>query len=227
MKLIESNPGLVELLPYMLSYFMTLHSENENNMKCSILIVCYLNAILKSKYFFVEPYLHQIIILLVSLVFGSGDNNRNLGHLIQIKYFSLILIKKIIKEYEVKYPTLIFQILDIYKENLSITNINSLMTCFGSIEGIKFLGPLYRQKLLEKEIEIKGIVELYKKYKNNKEISEGVKLMNLDVDYDNVEEDRIKYKFNEICNIDDINLTYDDNKRIVCLFKSYKSLFNK
>ena len=70
LNVIETEPGVVELLPYIIEFLMSnlTHKQYIKEAKVHMVILHYVDAILKNPYFYLEPYLHQLVTLLLSLI---------------------------------------------------------------------------------------------------------------------------------------------------------------
>lgn len=70
LNVIETEPGVVELLPYIIEFLMAnlTHKQYIKEAKVHMVILHYVDAILKNPYFYLEPYLHQLVTLLLSLI---------------------------------------------------------------------------------------------------------------------------------------------------------------
>ena len=100
-----------------------------------MLILTYINSILKNPFFYLEPYVHQIATLILSLLL-SENNNYLIELVIHVKDYAVQLLKILYLRYEMKYPNFMNQLLDVFKDNvLSIKNDKvSYLTSYGAIK---------------------------------------------------------------------------------------------
>jgi hypothetical protein len=105
-----------------------------------MLVLTYIKAILKNPYFYIEPYLHQILTLILSLLLMDYNNSATLDLVIYVKDYAVDLLKELFVRYEIKYPSFKIQLLQIFKDNL---DKQSLFNVYGAIKGINALGPAY------------------------------------------------------------------------------------
>ncbi len=170
--IIKGNPGVVELVPYIINFLMTSFESDPSNIKLSHCILHYINSIVLNKHFNIEPYLHQILALLLSFILFDNDNSSNnnniiinnsntiflLDPLIRLKFFAIKVLKQIIDKNKIKYHNLEFQLANVFSDNLNL-NLNNknnkegktikYMTVFGAIEGMKMIGPILTAKSFE------------------------------------------------------------------------------
>jgi hypothetical protein len=105
-----------------------------------MLVLTYIKAILKNPYFYIEPYLHQILTLILSLLLMDYNNSATLDLVIYVKDYAVDLLKELFVRYEIKYPSFKIQLLQIFKDNL---DKQSFFNVYGAIKGINALGPAY------------------------------------------------------------------------------------
>ena len=208
MQVIKTSPGVVELLPYIIEFLMN-YLENLNEPKVYMAILYYIYAIIENKFFFIEPYLHQIFILLLSFILIEIEKLNYLDCIIKVKIFSIKILRQLIKEYEVKYNNLPFQLFEIFFNNISISE-NKSLCIFGAIQGIIMLGPIFISKLF-KSNKGKEIQNFVKEIENDQEVIDNVK--NLFVKNDYIPEIKASNsKEEQISNID-VFFQNDINKR--------------
>lgn len=99
-----------------------------------VVVLAHIKAILLNPYFYLEPYIHQIITLVLSVILME-NNNSVVDLMIQIKDFAIQLLKLIFIKYEIKYPNFINQLLNIFKDNL-VPNKNNpkYLSVYGAIK---------------------------------------------------------------------------------------------
>lgn len=96
LNVIESEPGVVELLPYILEFLMNNLSNKQyiKDPKVHMVILHYINAILNNSYFYLEPYVHQLVTLILSLILMENtDTVVDLA--ISVKDYAIKLLKTI------------------------------------------------------------------------------------------------------------------------------------
>ena len=150
--IIKTNPGVVELVPYIINFLMNNFENFPDDIKICHCELHYINAIINNKSFFLEPYLHQILIILLSFILY--DTNKNniiyLDPIIRFKYYAIKTLEQIIYKYFIKYHELQFQIVQIFMENIFFDE-NNYLRSFGAMEGLKMLGPVFTKKVFEKK----------------------------------------------------------------------------
>ena len=135
---LQTEPGLVELLPYILEFLMINfnNKQNLNEPKILIIIVKALKSIILNPYLNLSPYLHQIISLLMSIVL-LGVEKVFTEDLVKIKMDSSFLIMIIYKKIEFLYPEFIKQLMLLVDKCLIINTDNPrLVSIFGAINVI-------------------------------------------------------------------------------------------
>ena len=65
-EIIKTNPGVVELVPYIINFLMNYFEHFSSNIKICYCILHYINSLITNQSFFLEPYLHQILIIIIS-----------------------------------------------------------------------------------------------------------------------------------------------------------------
>ena len=100
LNVIENEPGVVELIPYIVEFLMNNLSNKQyvNDPKVHLLLLNYVDAILKNSYFYLEPYLHQIVTLVLSLILL--ENNSDLVDTsVAVKNYAVNVLKIIFRMY--------------------------------------------------------------------------------------------------------------------------------
>jgi hypothetical protein len=227
---VRTSPGVVELLPYIIEFLMK-NIVDCANPKIYLIIGYYINAIIKNEYFFIEPYLHQIITLLLTLILIDPQNENFVDILIKIKLFSVKMLKLIIMKYQVKYPNLSHQLCVVFMDNINVNSSNMVM--FGGIEGIIMLGPVYAEKAIQNK---KGnIIEqrITSFSTKNKQFIENEKKIIIK-DFNNIDEDIDKknemisnfdmFNNGDIINRNDKNIVSLEVKEMICISKAYNTI---
>jgi hypothetical protein len=96
LNVIETEPGVVELLPYIIEFLMSNLTNKQyiKEAKVHMVILHYVDAILKNPYFYLEPYLHQLVTLLLSLILM--ENSGGLIELsINVKDYAINIMKNL------------------------------------------------------------------------------------------------------------------------------------
>ena len=102
--------------------------------KVHMISLSYINAILKNPYVYLEPYLHQIITLILTIILLEV-NSPMIELIIKVKDYSVEILRMIFQTSKNKYPKFISQLLSIFKQNIILKN-NSLnyLSCYGAIK---------------------------------------------------------------------------------------------
>jgi len=135
---IENEPGVVEIIPYIIEFLMKNLSNKQyfDQPKVHMISLSYIDAILKNPYFYIEPYLHQIITLILSIILIEVNCNQ-IDLIINVKDFAISILKKIFIKFEIKYPNFIIQLINIFKQNIFPNKNNpNFLTCYGAIKVI-------------------------------------------------------------------------------------------
>ena len=220
LNIIKTSPGVVELLPYILEFFMNFLTEND--CKINMMILLYLNEIIFNKYFFLEPYLHQIIIILLNFILFDANFDKqeiNFESIIKVKLLSIKSLKNLIEKYNFKYTNLEFDIYDILIDNKNLNNNNNIN--FNILECIFMLGPIFLKKFFEEKNIEETIKTIKNKYNNIEDDIKKLYIKNIK------NEEFINIIQNEISNIDDLiqNNNYE-YKQNICLYNTYLKSLN-
>ena len=105
-EIIKTNPGVVELVPYIINFLMN-YEHFSSNTKICYCILHYINSLITNQSFFLEPYLHQILIIIISLILyekekdkdKDNDNLIYLDPIIRVKFYAIKILEKIIFKY--------------------------------------------------------------------------------------------------------------------------------
>lgn len=127
---LKSQPGLVELLPYILEFLMTNFSNKQVNCHSMIisLIVKIIHSIIDNFYFNITPYLHQIVVLLLSIINKNQESPDKFT--LEYKIEASLVVLKIYRKFEFLHTEFIKHLLEIIIKSLNNTKLISL---FGSI----------------------------------------------------------------------------------------------
>lgn len=143
----------MEIVPYIIEFLMKNLANKQyfDQPKVHMISLNYINAILKNPYFYIEPYLHQIVTLILSVILIEVTSSQY-DLIINVKDYAIGILKEIFIKYEVKYPNFITQLINIFKQNVLPKKDNpSFLTCYGAI---KVIYNLYN--LINKELEHLG-----------------------------------------------------------------------
>ena len=221
-EIIKTNPGVVELVPYIINFLMNYFENYSSDIKISYCILHYINSLINNKSFFLEPYLHQILIIIISLILYENDKDKDnliyLDPILRVKFFAIKILEQIIIKYFIKYHDLQFQIVQVFIDNIYFDEKveENYLKIFGAIEGLKMIGPVFTKKAFEKQglIEDKDINKYFEKFlfscKNDKEMNDNLKIINFRIKDFN--EENIKDNNEKFSNIDTI-FKSDFNKR--------------
>lgn len=93
LNVMEREPGVVELLPYIIEFLMGVLANKQyvGDPKVHMIILHYVQAILSNPYFYLEPYIHQIITLLLSLVLME-NNVEVIDMVVEVKDFAVEIL---------------------------------------------------------------------------------------------------------------------------------------
>ena len=231
--IIKTNPGIVELVPYIINFLMDCFAKSPNDIKICHCILHYINSLINNQSFFLEPYLHQILIIISSFILYENDND-NITHLdpiIRFKMYAIKILEQIIFKYYIKYHDLQFQLVQIFMENIIFEGKeeNNYLKIFGAIEALKMIGPVFTKKAFEKQglLEDKNINKNFQKFlfscKNDKEISHN--LNNIIYKTKDFNENNITYnnKNPQFSNIDSFFKEDFIKRKKFALFFSYQS----
>ena len=214
---------------------MTTFENYSFDVKICHCILHFINSIINNKSFFLEPYLHQILIILISLILFENDNNKiiYLDPIIRLKFYAVKILEQIILTYSIKYHELQFQLVQIFMDNINFKdkeNTNYLRI-LGAIEGLKMIGPIFTKKVFEKVgiIAKENINENFKIFieecQNDKEMNIFLKNINFKKDFN---ENELK-TINENPKFSNIDSFYENdfNKRKkLALFFCFQNALN-
>ena len=216
--IIKSNPGIVELVPYIINFLMTTFENYSNDVKICHCILHFINSIINNKSFFLEPYLHQILMLVLSLILYENDKTNiiYLDPIIRLKFYAIKILEQIISTYSIKYHELQFQLVKIFMDNIIFNEKSNYLRIFGAIEGLKMIGPFFAKKVFE-------ILGLYGKENSNKDFEFFMEECKNDKEMNNyIKNINYKKEFNE----NDLK-TNNENPKFSNIDSFFKSDFNK
>ena len=163
-EIIKTNPGMVELVPYIINFLMDYFENFSYDIRICYCILHYINSLINNQSFFLEPYLHQILIIILSLILYENYKNNMiyLDPILKVKFFAINILEQIIFKYSIKYHDLQFQLVQVFMDNIYLDEKfeDNYMKIFGAIEGLKMIGPVFTKKAFEKQ----GLIQ----DKNNK-----------------------------------------------------------
>ena len=151
--IIQSEPGIIHLFPYLLSYILNEgeNIKNINEPKTQMIILYHIKAILTNKYFYVDPYLSQIIRVLLNYILyeSIGIRTLKIPAMIRVKNLSLQCLKIINDLFASRYPSLTKDIVYMLSSNI-IPNIKNpkYLTSYGAIRGLNILGISYVKQFI-------------------------------------------------------------------------------
>ena len=199
---------------------MTYFENYSTDVKICHCILHFINSIINNKSFFLEPYLHQILMLIISLILYENDKSNMiyLDPIIRLKFYAIKILEQIIMTYSIKYHELQFQLVQIFMENIDFKENDKInyLRIFGAVEGLKMIGPIFTKKVFEKlgivgkENNNKNFEIFLEECKNDKEMGNNLKNINF------------KKEFNE----NDLK-TNNENPKFSNIDSFFKNDFNK
>lgn len=233
--IIKTNPGIVELVPYIINFLMTSFESHSSDVKICYCILHYINAIISNKSFFLEPYLHQILMIILSFILYENDktNAIYLDPIIRLKYYAIKILEQLILTYSIKYHELQFQLVKIFKENINFKEIDdgkdNYLKIFGAIEGLKMIGLIFTKKVFE-ELGIIGKDNINKEFdlfidecKNDKEMN--IKNINIKKEF-NENDLKANNEAQKFSNIDSFFKNDFNKRKKFALFYCFQNILN-
>lgn len=233
--IIKTNPGIVELVPYIINFLMTSFENHSSDVKICYCILHYINAIISNKSFFLEPYLHQILMIILSFILYEYDktNAIYLDPIIRLKYYAIKILEQLILTYSIKYHELQFQLVKIFKENINFKEIDdgkdNYLKIFGAIEGLKMIGLIFTKKVFE-ELGIIGKDNINKEFdlfidecKNDKEMN--IKNINIKKEF-NENDLKANNEAQKFSNIDSFFKNDFNKRKKFALFYCFQNILN-
>jgi len=129
----------VEIIPYLIEFLMKnmMNKQYLDYPKVHMISLTYINAILKNPYVYLEPYLHQIITFILSIILVEV-NSPMIELMIKVKDYSVEILRVIYEKFETKYPKFISHLLNIFKQNIipknNYNNSQSYLSSYGAIK---------------------------------------------------------------------------------------------
>jgi hypothetical protein len=126
----------VEIIPYLIEFLMKNMTNKQylDYPKVHMISLTYINAILKNPYVYIEPYLHQIITLILSIILIEV-NSPMIELMIKVKDYSVEILRIIFEKFETKYPKFIMHLLNIFKQNIIPKNdLQNYLCSYGAIK---------------------------------------------------------------------------------------------
>ena len=235
--IIKTNPGIVELVPYIINFLMTSFETHSSDVKICQCILHYINAIISNKSFFLEPYLHQILMLILSFILYDNDkaNLIYLDPIIRLKYYSIKILEQIILTYSIKYHELQFQLAQIFMDNIDFkekeNNKDNYLRIFGAVEGLKMIGAIFTKKVFEKlgligeENKNKDFEIFIKECKSDKEMNNYMKSINYRKEF-NENDLKANNENPKFSNIDSFYKNDFHKRKKFALFFCLQNIFN-
>lgn len=145
---IRSDTGLHQLIPYLIQFVAETITHNLKNLNLLTTMLMLIYSIISNRSIFLDPYVHALMPCILTLLLAknigpiqpSTDEEKN-GHF-HVRKLAASLLQKIIENYGSSYNTLKPRITrTLLRAFLSNTTRSSIGTQFGSIMGMKSLGP--------------------------------------------------------------------------------------
>ncbi|KAI9138087.1 hypothetical protein BKA69DRAFT_1093820 [Paraphysoderma sedebokerense] len=152
---IRTDPGLQQLLPYFIQFVSQKVSKNMKDLGTLSVMLNFTENLLSNPHFFVEPYLHQLMPTLLSLVVGKRLSATPQEDHWSLRYSAATLITHLINQYSSSYSTL--------QPRVTKTLLIALLdpekpftTRYGAIVGLTLLGKQVVQALLVPNLKAVG-----------------------------------------------------------------------
>ncbi|CDK24531.1 unnamed protein product [Kuraishia capsulata CBS 1993] len=146
---IRSDPGLHQLVPYFIQFVAETLTHNLKNINLLTTMLLVIYSLLMNKSIFLDPYIHALMPCILTLLLakkigpqGTSENEEEAKQHFQLRDLAASLLERIINNYGSSYSTLKPRITrTLLRAFLSSSTITSVGTQYGTIKGIKCLGP--------------------------------------------------------------------------------------
>jgi hypothetical protein len=135
---IQLEPGIVELLPYILEFLMSVYNNKQHlkEPRVQLIIIWTLKSIILNVYFNLSPYIHQIVSLLTSVVL-LGIEKVFSEDIVILKLEAAYLLVTLHKKIQFMYPEFIKHLLLVVNKCVTLRQDNPrLVSLFGAINVI-------------------------------------------------------------------------------------------
>jgi transcription initiation factor TFIID subunit 6 len=144
---LSTDPGIHQLLPYFTKFIATHVTNNLRQLRLLRALMQMIEAMLKSSYLHLEPYLHQLMPAMLTCLVGKRLCESPTENHWELRDFAAQLVARICRRYGKEYrdlqpritKTLLHAFLD---------PVKPLTTHYGAIVGLGKMGPLVVQSLL-------------------------------------------------------------------------------
>ncbi|KAI9189231.1 histone H4-like TAF Taf6, SAGA complex subunit [Blastocladiella emersonii ATCC 22665] len=137
---IATDPGLQALLPYFIKFAHDRVSKNLKNLRVLVLSVSFLEKLLSNENFFLEPYLHQIIPILLTTIVGKQlCSDPAVDDHWTLRRHAASLLASILNRFADQYPTLLPRVTKTLLVAL-VDDAKPLTTKFGAVVALSMLG---------------------------------------------------------------------------------------
>ncbi|TIB34829.1 hypothetical protein E3P86_02774 [Wallemia ichthyophaga] len=164
---LRGDPGLGGLVPYLVRFAAEKVSTNLSNVDIVDAMLGVVHSLIENQTLFIEPYLHQILPLLLTTLLTSSYPAPPNQHALWLRQKSASLISRLLHEYGSSYPTLSGRVAKTLLSALkgdqhSVGEIASrdVGTRMGSLLGLMAVGKHTAIRALIHDSGIKGISEL-------------------------------------------------------------------
>lgn len=142
---IQIEPGIVELLPYILEFLMSIFNNKQHlkEPRVQLIIIWSLKSVISNIYFNLSPYIHQIVSLLTSICL-LGIEKVFTEDIVILKLEAAWLLVMLHKKIQFMYPEFIKHLLLVVNKCITLKADNPrLVSLFGAIN----VSDLYNKNL--------------------------------------------------------------------------------
>ncbi|TIC21859.1 TAF-domain-containing protein [Wallemia mellicola] len=164
---LRGDPGLGGLVPYLVRFAAEKVSTNLSNLDIIDAMVGVVHSLIDNQTLFIEPYLHQILPLLLTTLLTSSYPAPPDQKALWLRQKSASLIARLLNDYSNSYPTLsgrvaktLFKALSGDDQVLGESASTDIGTRFGSVLGLKAIGKNTAVRALIHEKGLRGLSEL-------------------------------------------------------------------
>ncbi|TIA85483.1 hypothetical protein E3P99_03992 [Wallemia hederae] len=164
---LRGDPGLGGLVPYLVRFAAEKVSTNLSNVDIIDAMLGVVHSLIENQTLFIEPYLHQILPLLLTTLLTSAYPAPPSAHALWLRQKSSSLIARLLAEYGSGYPTLsgrvaktLFSALNGDEQSVGEAASHDVGTRLGSVIGLKAVGKHTAIRALVHEKGLKGISQL-------------------------------------------------------------------
>lgn len=144
---IRTEPSVKSIVPHILNYLLWLAKDRGDQLECQFCVLITMHQILLNPYLEVDQHLHVVMIIIMTVLLSSYNDNDDLTNIVHIKTYAGKMLGLTCKRYEQKYITIITNALHLISKVI-LDPSSQVDSLYGAIQAAFWLGGTVTENVI-------------------------------------------------------------------------------